>query len=66
LNKISANDEFAQRQSLQRIKAHRGKMGKTDEEVVRAAFMLWYQANRMKPHWIRPEGIGCLRWTDGD
>ena len=37
-----------------------GQMRLTDEELVRAAFMLWYQANRMKPHWIRPEGIGCL------
>jgi uncharacterized protein len=45
---------------LKAIRAQRGKMGKTEEEVVRAAFMLWYQANRMKPHWIRPEGIGCL------
>ncbi len=39
---------------LKAIRAQRGKMGKTDEDVVRSAFMLWYQANRMKPHWIRP------------
>jgi uncharacterized protein YcgI (DUF1989 family) len=31
-----------------------GRLGKTDAEVVRAAFMLWYQSNRMKAHWIRP------------
>src|SRR5205823_6534354 len=31
-----------------------GRIGKTDAEVVRAAFLLWYQSNRMKPHWIRP------------
>jgi hypothetical protein len=43
---------------LKSIRALRGKIGKTDEEVVRAAFMLWYQGNRMKPHWVRPEGIG--------
>jgi uncharacterized protein YcgI (DUF1989 family) len=41
------------------LKAMRGKMGKTDEAVARAAFMLWYQANRMKPHWIAPAGPGC-------
>jgi hypothetical protein len=45
---------------LKSIKAQRGKMGKTDEDVIRAAFMLWYQANRMKAHWVRPDGIGCL------
>jgi hypothetical protein len=28
--------------------------GKADGEAVRAAFMLWYQRNRMRPHWIRP------------
>jgi uncharacterized protein len=48
------------------IKAHRGTMGKTDAEVVRAAFMLWYQANRMKPHWIRPDGIECLHCETKD
>jgi uncharacterized protein len=48
---------------LQKVKAHRDKIGKTDEEVVRAAFMLWYQANRTKPHWVRPDGIGCLCGT---
>jgi hypothetical protein len=48
---------------LKAIRAQRGKMGKTDEQVVRSAFMLWYQSNRMKPHWIRPEGTGCLHGT---
>jgi len=33
--------------------------GGQDEDVIRAAFMLWYQENRMKPHWIRPDGPGC-------
>lgn len=42
------------------IKAMHGRMGITDEEVVRVAFMLWYQSNRMKPHWIRPDGFGCV------
>ena len=32
----------------------RGRLGETDEEVVRAAFMLWYQQNRAKPQWLRP------------
>jgi hypothetical protein len=41
---------------IKAIKAMRGKMGKTDEAVVRAAFMLWYQQNRMEPHWIQPDG----------
>jgi uncharacterized protein YcgI (DUF1989 family) len=45
---------------LKALKGLRGKLGKTDEEVVRAAFMLWYMEHRMKPHWIRPEGPGCL------
>jgi uncharacterized protein len=31
----------------------------SDEELVRAAFMLWYQTNRAKPHWVRPDGLGC-------
>ena len=30
-----------------------------DEDMILAAFMLWYQENRMKPHWIRPDGPGC-------
>jgi hypothetical protein len=45
---------------LKALKGLRGKLGKTDEEVVRAAFMLWYMEHRMKPHWIQPEGPGCL------
>jgi hypothetical protein len=35
----------------------RGRIGSTDSEMVRAAFMLWYQQNRMKPHWVRPDGV---------
>jgi uncharacterized protein YcgI (DUF1989 family) len=31
-----------------------GRFGATDAEVIRAAFMLWCQQNRMKPHWVRP------------
>jgi hypothetical protein len=30
-----------------------------DEDAVRAAFMLWYQQNRMKRHWVHPDGPGC-------
>jgi uncharacterized protein len=45
--------ELAQLRLLPTIK------GRTDEETVRAAFMLWYQSNRMKPHWIHPDGPGC-------
>ena len=30
-----------------------------DEDMIRAAFMLWFQENRMKPHWIRASGPGC-------
>jgi hypothetical protein len=44
---------------LKSLRALRGKIGKNDEAVVRSAFMLWYQANRMKPHWIAPAGPGC-------
>jgi uncharacterized protein YcgI (DUF1989 family) len=44
---------------LRQLRKLRGKMGSTDEDIVRAAFMLWYQANRMRPHWIHPEGPGC-------
>jgi hypothetical protein len=47
------------RDELRQLRKLRGKMGSTDEEIVRAAFMLWYQANRMRPHWIRPDGPGC-------
>jgi uncharacterized protein len=46
----------AELKSLRRL---RGKMGRSDEAVVRSAFMLWYQANRMKAHWIAPSGPGC-------
>ena len=45
---------------MKAIKAMRGGMGNLDGDVVRAAFMLWYQANRRKPHWIQPEGSGLL------
>jgi hypothetical protein len=38
------------------VEGLRGRLGRTDGDAVRAAFMLWYQRNRMKPHWIRPEG----------
>jgi uncharacterized protein YcgI (DUF1989 family) len=44
---------------LKSIRSLRGKMGTTDEAVVRSIFMLWYQSNRMKPHWIAPTGPGC-------
>jgi hypothetical protein len=44
---------------LQQIRKLRGKLGSKDEDIVRAAFMLWYQSNRMRPHWIHPDGPGC-------
>jgi uncharacterized protein YcgI (DUF1989 family) len=44
---------------MQSLKALRGKLGKTDGDVVRSAFMLWYQTNKMKAHWIAPAGPGC-------
>ena len=44
---------------LKGIRALRGKLGATDEAIIRTAFMMWYQANRMKPHWISPAGPGC-------
>ncbi len=44
---------------LATLRKLRGKIGKSDEEVVRATFMFWYQQNRAKPHWVRPDGIGC-------
>lgn len=47
------------RAELQALRKLLGKMGKKDEEIVRAAFMLWYLANRTKPHWLRPDGSGC-------
>jgi uncharacterized protein YcgI (DUF1989 family) len=47
------------RAELAQVRRLRGKMGKTEEEVIRAAFMLWYQANRAKPHWVRPDGLNC-------
>ena len=39
---------------LHEIQGLKGVLGKTEEEVVRAAFMLWYQRNRMRPNWVRP------------
>jgi hypothetical protein len=36
-----------------------GQKGLTEEELIRAAFMLWYQMNRAKPHWVRVEGLRC-------
>jgi uncharacterized protein len=44
---------------LQQLRKLRTLKGRTDEEIVRAAFMLWYQDHRMLPHWIRPDGPGC-------
>src|SRR5262245_6069868 len=44
---------------MKAIKAMRGGMGKSDGEVVRAAFMLWYQVNGRKSRWVQPEGSGC-------
>jgi uncharacterized protein len=43
-------------EEAQRISEFHGKLGATDGEIVRAAFMLYYQENRIKPHWIRPDG----------
>lgn len=33
--------------------------GSKDADIIRAAFMLWYQTNRMQPHWVHPDGPGC-------
>ena len=38
------------------IRKLRGKIGNTAAEIVRAAFLLWYQQNRMRPHWVSPDG----------
>ena len=45
---------------IKALRAERARLGRTDEEVVRAAFMLWYLQNRTKQHWIDPAGPGCL------
>jgi uncharacterized protein len=37
-----------------RIQQLRGQLGASDGEVVRAAFMLWYQHNRVRRHWVSP------------
>jgi uncharacterized protein YcgI (DUF1989 family) len=47
------------RPQIQQLRELFGRNVRTDEDAVRAAFMLWYQANRMKPHWVRPDGPGC-------
>ena len=46
-------------QDLKSIRELTGPVSRSDEDAVRAAFMLWYQANRMRAHWIRPDGPGC-------
>jgi uncharacterized protein len=47
------------RKTIAKIRRITGQKDLTDEELVRAAFMLWYQINRAKPHWVRPDGLGC-------
>ena len=47
------------RSELREIRRLKVLKGQTDEEIVRAAFMLWYQTQRMRPHWIHPDGPGC-------
>lgn len=45
---------------LKALRAERGRLGQSDEELVRAAFMFWYLQNRTHAHWIDPTGPGCL------
>jgi hypothetical protein len=55
-------------QELQAVRGVMHDFEGTDEQLVRAAFMLWYQRNRAKPHWVRPDGIGCsclMKGSDG-
>jgi uncharacterized protein len=47
------------RPEIQELRKLFGSNTPADEDAVRAAFMLWYQHNRMKPHWVRPDGPGC-------
>ena len=49
-------------ESIAEIRRITGQTRLTNEEIVRAAFMLWYQTNRAKPHWVRPDGLGCPCW----
>jgi hypothetical protein len=44
---------------LKQLRQLHGRKDLKDEDVVRASFMLWFQQNRMKPHWIHPDGPGC-------
>jgi uncharacterized protein YcgI (DUF1989 family) len=47
------------RKTIADIRRITGQKRLTDEELIRAAFMLWYQKNRAKPHWVRVEGLRC-------
>jgi uncharacterized protein YcgI (DUF1989 family) len=47
--------EFAA-DELEALKDLRRQPGEDDASAARSAFMLWYLANRAKPHWIRPDG----------
>ena len=47
------------RKEIDEIREFTGQKRLSDEELVRAAFMLWYQQNRARPLWVRPDGLGC-------
>jgi hypothetical protein len=47
------------RAELNELKKLHGRKDFKDEDLIRASFMLWFQQNRMKPHWIHPDGPGC-------
>jgi uncharacterized protein len=44
---------------LRQLRELFGQKHLKDEDLVRAGFMLWFQENRMKPHWVHPDGPGC-------
>ena len=56
---LSEIDVSIDRKTIAEIRRVTGQTRLTDEELVRAAFMLWYQMNRAKPHWVRPDGLGA-------
>jgi uncharacterized protein YcgI (DUF1989 family) len=46
---------------LEALQQLRGELGSDEPSVVRSAFMLWYLANRTKPHWVHPDGLDLLQ-----
>jgi hypothetical protein len=47
------------RAELRQLRKLFGRKELKDEDLIRAGFMLWFQQNRMKPHWVHPDGPGC-------